>query len=81
MEVRSEGIRLRFWFVRLCSSIVLWICLVQLVTVSELWHSHFISGITTGIYNIAQNQLPNQNDDNNGVVDKSPPPITFLPPS
>lgn len=76
MEVRSEGIRLRFWFVRLCSSIVLWICLVQLVTVSELWHSHFISGITTGIYNIAQIQLPKQN---NVVVDQ-PPPITFLPP-
>lgn len=76
MEVRSEGIRLRFWFVRLCSSIVLWICLVQLVTVSELWHSHLFSGITSGIYNIAQIQLPKQQV--NGV-DHLPP--VFLPPS
>ncbi|CAL5188803.1 unnamed protein product [Lathyrus oleraceus] len=75
MEVRSEGIRLRFWFVRLCSSIVLWICLVQLVTVTELWHSHLISGITSGIYNIAQIQLPKQPE--NGV-DHLPP--VFLPP-
>jgi hypothetical protein len=78
MEIRSEGIRLRFWFVRLCSSIVLWICFVQLVTVSELWHSHLFSGITTGIYNIAQIQLPKQLD--YGGVDQLPP-TTFLPPS
>ncbi|KAK2429190.1 Rhamnogalacturonan I rhamnosyltransferase 1 [Trifolium repens] len=77
MEIRSEGIRLRFWFVRLCSSIVLWICFVQLVTVSELWHSHLFSGITTGIYNIAQIQLPKQLD--YGGVDQLPP-TTFLPP-
>ncbi|KAL5123319.1 O-fucosyltransferase 3 [Glycine soja] len=63
-EVRSEGIqvrcdklqssviprtRLRVWFIRVCSSIVVWTCLVQLMTVSELWHSHLISGITNGI--------------------------------
>ena len=91
MEVRSEGIqvkcdklqgpvipktRLRIWFIRVCSSIVLWTCLVQLVTVSELWHSHLISGITSGIYHIAQIQLPIQVD--NGV---SQAPPTFLPPS
>ncbi|XP_014492971.1 uncharacterized protein At1g04910-like isoform X1 [Vigna radiata var. radiata] len=89
MEVRSEGIqvrcdkfsgpviprtRLRIWFIRVCSSIVLWTCLVQLVTVSELWHSHLISGITNGIYHIAQVQLPIQED--NGVY-QSPP--AFLP--
>ena len=92
MEVRSEGIqvrcdklqgpvipktRLRIWFIRVCSSIVLWTCLVQLVTVSELWHSHLISGITNGIYHITQVQLPIQGD-NDGV---SPSPPVFLPPS
>ena len=91
MEVRSEGIqvrcdklqapviprtRLRIWFIRVCSSIVLWTCLVQLVTVSELWHSHFISGITSSIYHIRQVQLPIQED--NGVAQ---PPPHFLPPS
>lgn len=91
MEVRSEGIqvrcdkfpgpviprtRLRIWFIRVCSSIVLWTCLVQLVTVSELWHSHLISGITNGIYHITQVQLPIQGD--NGVA-QSPP--AFLPQS
>ncbi|KAG5087899.1 hypothetical protein JHK86_000511 [Glycine max] len=90
MEVRSEGIqvrcdklqspviprtRLRIWFIRVCSSIVVWTCLVQLVTVSELWHSHLISGITNGIYHITQVQLPIQED--NGVA-QSPP--VFLPP-
>ncbi|KAJ1423677.1 hypothetical protein SESBI_12317, partial [Sesbania bispinosa] len=90
MEIRSEGIqvrcdklqgpviprtRLRIWFIRVCSSIVLWTCLVQLVTVSELWHSHLISGITSGIYHITQIQLPTQAD--NGVA-QAPP--TFLPP-
>ncbi|XP_061369684.1 rhamnogalacturonan I rhamnosyltransferase 1-like [Gastrolobium bilobum] len=89
MEVRSEGIqvrcdkiqgpviprtRLRIWFIRVCSSIVLWTCLVQVVTVSELWHSRLISGITSGIYHITQVQLPIQAD--NGV---SQPPPTFLP--
>ncbi|KAJ7953855.1 O-fucosyltransferase family protein [Quillaja saponaria] len=73
MEVRSEGIqvrsdklpapviprtRLRIWFVRVCSSIVLWTCLVQLVTIGDLWHSHLISGITNRIYHIAQLPLP-----------------------
>lgn len=91
MEVRSEGIqvrcdklqssviprtRLRVWFIRVCSSIVVWTCLVQLMTVSELWHSHLISGITNGIYHITQVQLPIQED--NGVA-QSPP--VFLPPS
>ena len=42
--------RLRVWFIRVCSSIVLWTCLVQLVTVSELWHSHFFLGISSRIY-------------------------------
>ncbi|XP_061370884.1 rhamnogalacturonan I rhamnosyltransferase 1-like [Gastrolobium bilobum] len=88
MEVRSEGIqvrcddklqapviprtRLRVWFIRVCSSIVLWTCLVQLVTVTELRHSHFISGITSRIYHKTQSPLQAEN----GVAQHPPP---FLP--
>ncbi|KAL9225958.1 hypothetical protein vseg_001827 [Gypsophila vaccaria] len=55
MEVRSEGVRcdkipanertrLKIWFVRVCSSILLWTFLVQLVAVGELWRP--FSGIS-----------------------------------
>ncbi|KAJ7943421.1 O-fucosyltransferase family protein [Quillaja saponaria] len=86
MEVRSEGIqvrcdklpasviqrtRLRVWFIRVCSSIVLWTCLVQLVTVGELWHSHLISGITNRISHITQ--LPRPLNVEDGVVRSQPP--------
>ncbi|GLT27636.1 hypothetical protein SLA2020_026200 [Shorea laevis] len=64
MEVRSENIqarcdkfqaqviprtRLQGWFVRVCSSILLWTCLVQLVAVGELWHLHLFTGLTNRI--------------------------------
>lgn len=29
--------RLQVWFIRVCSSILIWTCLVQLVAVGELW--------------------------------------------
>lgn len=60
MEVRSESVQLRcdklpgqvipktrlqVWFIRVCSSIVIWTCLVQIVTVGELWHPHLLSGL------------------------------------
>ncbi|KAI4314128.1 hypothetical protein L6164_027064 [Bauhinia variegata] len=85
MEVRSESIqvrcdkipasviprtRLRIWFIRVCSSIVLWTCLVQLVTVSELWHSHLISGIASRIHYKTQHPLYVKD----GVV-QAPPPL------
>ncbi|CAL0313643.1 unnamed protein product [Lupinus luteus] len=88
MEIRKESVqvrcdklqspmiqrnRLRVWFVRVCLSIVLWTCLAQLVTLSELWHSHFISGITSRIYHTTLHPLEVEN----GVV-QAPPP--FLPP-
>ncbi|KAK2434643.1 rhamnogalacturonan I rhamnosyltransferase [Trifolium repens] len=73
MEVRSEGNQVRYydklhapviqrsrfrvWFIRVCSSIVLWTCLVQLVTVRELWHFNFFSGFTNRIYNTTQRPL------------------------
>lgn len=62
MEVRSEGgiqvrcdklpapviprTRLQVWFIWVCSSILLWTCLVQLVTVGELWRPHFFERIS-----------------------------------
>ncbi|EXC20018.1 hypothetical protein L484_015696 [Morus notabilis] len=61
MEVRSDGIpvrcdkipapviprtRLQVWFIRVCSSILVWTCLVQLVAVGELWHPHLFSNVT-----------------------------------
>ncbi|XP_027346227.1 rhamnogalacturonan I rhamnosyltransferase 1-like [Abrus precatorius] len=64
--------RLRVWFIRVCSSIVLWTCLVQLVTVSELWHSRFLFGITSRIYHTTQRPLRPQN-----ALSQPPPP--FLP--
>ncbi|KAF4396770.1 hypothetical protein F8388_004738 [Cannabis sativa] len=68
MEVRSDGVpvrcdkipapviprtRLQVWFIRVCSSILLWTCLVQLVAVGELWHPHFFNNITNRISQIA----------------------------
>lgn len=81
MEVRSEGVhvrcdklpspviartRLQVWFIRLCSSLFLWTCLVQLVAVGELWHPHLLSNITNRISQISQ--IPVQ-------VVPSPPPL------
>ncbi|QCD82551.1 hypothetical protein DEO72_LG2g2891 [Vigna unguiculata] len=66
--------RLRVWFIRACSSIVLWTCLFQLVTVSELWRSHFFLEITSRIHNTIQSPLQTNNE-------LAQPPPTFLPPS
>ncbi|KAF7828026.1 rhamnogalacturonan I rhamnosyltransferase 1-like [Senna tora] len=66
--------RLRFWFSLACSGIVLWTCLVQLVTVGELWHSHLLSGITSRIFQITQAQHLGPRED--GAV---PAPSPFLP--
>ncbi|KAK3222970.1 hypothetical protein Dsin_009995 [Dipteronia sinensis] len=64
MEVRSESsqvrcdkfqapviprTRLQVWFIRICSSILLWTCLVQLVAVGELWHPKFFTNLTNQI--------------------------------
>lgn len=67
MEVRSDGLqqvrfdkipaiertRLKVWFIRVCSSILLWTCLVQLVAVGELWRPRFIAGITHTVSQIS----------------------------
>ena len=64
MEVRSESslvrcdkfqapviprTRLQVWFIRICSSILLWTCLVQLVAVGELWHPKFFTNLNNRI--------------------------------
>ncbi|MBA0563371.1 hypothetical protein Golob_008352 [Gossypium lobatum] len=65
MEVRSENniqvrcdkipsqliprTRLQVWFFRVCSSILLWTCLIQLLAVCELWHPRLLTGLTNRI--------------------------------
>ncbi|KAL1551066.1 Rhamnogalacturonan I rhamnosyltransferase 1 [Salvia divinorum] len=36
--------RLQVCFIRVCSSILIWTCLVQLVAVGELWHPRLLTG-------------------------------------
>ncbi|OIT26996.1 PREDICTED: uncharacterized protein At1g04910 [Nicotiana attenuata] len=36
--------RLKVWFIRVCSSILIWTCLVQLIAVWELYHPRLFSG-------------------------------------
>ncbi|KAK3027398.1 hypothetical protein RJ639_040196 [Escallonia herrerae] len=38
--------RLQVWFIRVCSSILIWTCLVQLVAVGELWHPQLLTGLS-----------------------------------
>lgn len=38
--------RLQVWFIRVCSSILIWTCLVQLVAVSELWQPRLLAGLS-----------------------------------
>lgn len=64
MEVRSESNqarsdklpppaapkpRVQVWFVRVCSSILVWTCLVQLFAAGELWHTRIFTGLTNQI--------------------------------
>ncbi|MCD7460729.1 Rhamnogalacturonan I rhamnosyltransferase 1 [Datura stramonium] len=55
VHVRSEKVlplqgqmiqrtRLKVWFIRVCSSILIWTCLVQLIAVWELYHPRLFSG-------------------------------------
>ncbi|CAN6550494.1 unnamed protein product [Malus baccata var. baccata] len=74
LHVRCEKIpapvigrtRLQVWFIRVCSSLFLWTCLVQLVAVGELWHPHLLSNITHRISEITLVPLP---------AVPSPPPL------
>ncbi|CAM8879773.1 unnamed protein product [Rhodiola kirilowii] len=70
MEVRSEGVQVRFdkirgavipksrlhiWFITVCSSIAVWTCLLQIVAVKDTWHPHIFSGLTS---RVMQAQFP-----------------------
>ncbi|WCJ22194.1 O-fucosyltransferase family protein [Euphorbia peplus] len=65
--------RLQVWFIRVCSSILLWTGLVQLVAVGELWQPRFITDLTHRISKITPFPLRVQ------VLDPPPPP-PLLPP-
>ncbi|KAF6140742.1 hypothetical protein GIB67_035169 [Kingdonia uniflora] len=87
MEVRSEVFqlkcdklattlspprtRLRVWFVRVCSSILLWTCIVQLVAVGELWHPQLLKGLS--------NQLTRITNFSVRLEDVTPAPVPLLP--
>ncbi|EOY01838.1 O-fucosyltransferase family protein isoform 1 [Theobroma cacao] len=88
MEVRSENnvqvrcdkipsqviprTRLQVWFFRVCSTILLWTCLVQLVAVGELWHPRLLTGLTNRISWITRPPLRVQQSLH------SPPPLVPL---
>lgn len=62
----QQRTRLQVWFIRVCSSILIWTCLVQLVAVGELWHPHLFTGFpgfgrmsanvegSRGLYSVSQ---------------------------
>ncbi|XP_042488567.1 rhamnogalacturonan I rhamnosyltransferase 1-like [Macadamia integrifolia] len=71
MDARSEGLplrcdklpapvlprtRLQVWFIRICSSILLWTCLVQLVAVGELWHPQLLNGLSNQLSRFTNSQ-------------------------
>ncbi|KAL0363908.1 UNVERIFIED_CONTAM: Rhamnogalacturonan I rhamnosyltransferase 1 [Sesamum angustifolium] len=60
--------RLQVWFIRVCSSILIWTCLVQLVAVGELWHPRLLTGFP-GFTKMSAHQ--------EGSMPSSPPP--FVP--
>ncbi|OVA08958.1 GDP-fucose protein O-fucosyltransferase [Macleaya cordata] len=86
MEVRSDAYQLRcdklpapplprtrlqVWFIRVCSSILLWTCFIQLVAVGELWHPHLLKGLSNQITRITHFSLH--------LEQASPAPPPLLP--
>lgn len=67
--------RLQIWFIRVCSSILIWTCLVQLVAVGELWHPKLFSGFS--------NPINGSTRVSNNVISipAVPPPPPLPPPS
>ncbi|KAH9295334.1 hypothetical protein KI387_038922 [Taxus chinensis] len=53
--------RIKVWFVRVSSSILLWTCLIQLMALGELWHPHLPMGWPTCFsrHEITVSQIPN----------------------
>lgn len=62
--------RLQVWFIRVCSTILIWTCLVQLVAVGHLWHPHLLTRFM-GFTKMSAHE--------EGSLHSSPPP--FVPAS
>ncbi|KAL8161494.1 hypothetical protein V2J09_012983 [Rumex salicifolius] len=90
MEVNPEGSQARFekaprtrlkaWFVRVCSGILLWTCLVQLVAVGELWQPRFITGFSNVLFHDSQSPPLRVSSTALSPSSTLPPPPTLLPP-
>ncbi|KAK8686822.1 hypothetical protein V6N13_125839 [Hibiscus sabdariffa] len=65
--------RLRVWFFRVCSSILLWTCMVHIVAFAELWHPRLLTGFTGRVSWITRPPLTLQHS-------LHPPPPPPLPP-
>ncbi|KAF9624820.1 hypothetical protein IFM89_014205 [Coptis chinensis] len=64
--------RLQIWFIRICSSILIWTCLVQFVTVGELWNPKLLTGLSYQFTRITHFSLHS--------VDSKQPLVPVLPP-
>ncbi|KAG5240158.1 rhamnogalacturonan rhamnosyltransferase [Salix suchowensis] len=60
--------RLQVWFIRVCSSILVWTCLVQLLTVGKLWHPSFINITAPSVKHPPPPLLPLRNYTSNGYL-------------
>ncbi|KAD2393653.1 hypothetical protein E3N88_40630 [Mikania micrantha] len=67
--------RLQVWFIRVCSSILIWTCLVQLLTISELWHPKFFTGFFNSV-----NVSTRLSTEATTTVPMPPPQLPPLPP-
>lgn len=66
-----ERTRLKVWFIRVCSTFVVWTCLVQLVAIEELWRPSFLANFSYTLSHIST--VPS-------IISPPPPPV-LLPPS
>ncbi|KMT07010.1 hypothetical protein BVRB_6g153420 [Beta vulgaris subsp. vulgaris] len=65
-----ERTRLKVWFIRVCSTFVVWTCLVQLVAIEELWRPSFLANFSYTLSHIST--VPS--------IISTPPPPVLLPP-
>lgn len=76
-QVSIPKTRLQVWFIRVCSSILVWTCLVQLVAVGELWKPRLLGGlsnlvgfnkVTVGVVELPPQLVPARNYTSNGFL-------------
>ncbi|RZC60899.1 hypothetical protein C5167_022653 [Papaver somniferum] len=58
--------RLQVWFIRVCSSILVWTLFIQLVAVGELWQPHLLKGLSNHFKAVRLEEV-------------APPPAPLLP--